>query len=91
MTLILLNFIVKVTCAVKLRTKSEKKMAGDGFSIDDAFQSDEDDAIRLYGATNESCPLQSKKRSYEDMPTTDQVRRILHFIFQIVASVNIDL
>ncbi|XP_071542484.1 transmembrane protein 134 isoform X2 [Panulirus ornatus] len=32
------------------------------FSIEDAFEEDADDAIRLYGATNERSPLKPKNR-----------------------------
>ena len=37
-------------------------MASEKFTIDDAFQSDEEDPIRVYGATNESAPLRQKRK-----------------------------
>lgn len=37
-------------------------MASGKFTIDDAFQSDDDDPIRLYGSTTDSVPLRGKRR-----------------------------
>ena len=43
------------------------KMASGKFSIDDAFESDEEDPIRVYGSTTESLPLKGKTR-YSSLP-----------------------
>ena len=40
-------------------------MASGKFSIDDAFQSDDDDPIRIYGSTTDSEPLHGKRRPSE--------------------------
>ncbi|CAM1325771.1 TMEM134 (predicted) [Pycnogonum litorale] len=40
------------------------------FTIDDAFETDEDDAVRMYGSTIESVPLKPKNR---DILMTDNV------------------
>ena len=61
-----------------------KKMATDKFSIDDAFQSDEDDAIRLYGSTNESAPLRVKCRVYDDASADYEVIYFLNLIFNSI-------
>lgn len=41
--------------------------SGGKFSIDDAFESDEEDAIRIYGSTTESRPFKGKTR-YSSLP-----------------------
>ncbi len=43
------------------------KMASGKFSIDDAFESDDEDPIRIYGSTTESLPLKGKTR-YSSLP-----------------------
>ncbi|XP_071542483.1 transmembrane protein 134 isoform X1 [Panulirus ornatus] len=45
------------------------------FSIEDAFEEDADDAIRLYGATNERSPLKPKNRD-ENVGTEDVAIRV---------------
>ena len=36
-------------------------MSKNRFTIDDAFESDDDEPIRIYGSTTESIPLRTKK------------------------------
>ena len=51
-------------------------MASGKFSIDDAFESDEEDPIRVYGSTTESAPLQSKRRPEEQKESRDYSREV---------------
>ena len=39
----------------------ENKLGG-GFTIDDAFESDEEDPIRVYGTTSDRQPFREKRR-----------------------------
>ena len=41
------------------------------FSIDDAFESDEDDKIRMYGSVTESAPLKTSRASLHDVQLTE--------------------
>ena len=52
------------------------KMAGK-FSIDDAFESDEEDPIRLYGSTSDHVPLKGKTR-YSQLTRDQSVERDLN-------------
>ena len=47
-------------------------MATGQFSIDDAFESDDEDHIRTYGSTTEHMPLRKKVRP----PATDKEQEI---------------
>ena len=53
-------------------------MASGKFSIDDAFESDEEDPIRVYGSTTESAPLRSKRRP-EDQKDSREFSREVSF------------
>lgn len=57
-------------------------MAAGKFSIDDAFESDEEDPIRVYGSTTESAPLRSKHRVDEQKETQDYTREVCLEIVQ---------
>lgn len=43
------------------------------FSIDDAFNSDEDDKIRLYGATRDTAPFKGAKIREAKMSTSSEI------------------
>ncbi len=66
---------------MNVRTKLTTKMAADGgegkFTIDDAFESDDEDPIRVYGATTEIAPLRGKSRQQDD-PQTEAEERENH-------------
>ena len=53
-----------------------KMATGNKFSIDDAFESDEEDPIRVYGSTTESAPLRSKRRSDDSKDGREYTREV---------------
>ena len=46
----------------KMASSENQNTLGGNFSIDDAFESDEEDPIRVYGATTDRTPFREKRR-----------------------------